>query len=237
LVLIAACGKSTDSVFGGEGNDAGKAVDSRYSFSPQSAVRTCASDADCVIVQTVSNCGLCCGQGAVTRGEGENDYTAALDACRQPGAPAGFQCDLGCGNPRPGCFEGTCVMFVDQTGPAPNKTCQEDAGAGVAGGAPSELGPGPACGAAPVQNAFEDALDPSWTTTEPSAFRIDHTAPINGGASLRIAYRQQDAFFAIPQPNACGIRIAFTVRTKLVASGLNLARIVGTVWLDDLAID
>jgi hypothetical protein len=226
FVVVAACGKSTDSVFSGGGNDAGNAVESRYSYSAQSAVRTCASDADCVIVQAVSNCATCCGQGAVTRGEGDKGYTAVLDACRQPGAPPGSQCDLGCPTPRPGCFEGTCVTFVDQAGPAPSNACPKDAGAGVAGGAPSELGPGPACGATPVQNAFEDALDPSWTTSEPSAFQIDRTAPIDGAASLRIAYRQQDAFFAIAQPDACGIRIAFTMRTKLLVSGLNLARIV-----------
>ena len=76
-----------------------------------------------------------------------------------------------------------------------------------------------------MQTGFEDGLDPAWPSTRPSAFAIDRSAPLAGGASLKIAYRQNDAFFTIAQPNACAIRIAFTIRARLREPGLVIARI------------
>jgi hypothetical protein len=77
-----------------------------------------------------------------------------------------------------------------------------------------------------VQTGFEEGLDSSWRATDPSSFRIDPDEPLAGEASLRISYRQKDAYLTIEQPDACATRIAFTLRTRLLASGVTLARIV-----------
>lgn len=221
LFAIAACSTSSKSsgvVDAGEG-DAG--TPSPYSFSLAGANRTCAADADCVVLEELRNCFRCCWRGAVARGEAQQAYADAAAACREPGAPRSTVCEEGCAAGRAACFEGTCVMLG--TG-ATEPICRTDAGAG--GGDVPDLGPGPSCGARAIRTGFEDGLDPSWTSTDPAAFSVDRSAPISGGASLRIAYRQKDATLVIPQPEACAVRLAFTVRTHLLAPGLTLARFV-----------
>lgn len=217
VAIVAACGTSSLDE-----------LDPEYSYSPKDAVRTCTLDGDCAVVEYIGNCGTCCSRAAVTHGAGDKDYQAALAACRESDAPPSENCAIGCPGAHASCFEGTCVLVQDTLTPDPDpfSLCLQDAGPKVDGGVPSELETGPRCGATVVRNDFENGLDPSWALTEPSALQIDRSAPINGAASLRISYRQEDAFFAIPQPNACAVRLAFTLRTKLMVSGLNLGRIV-----------
>lgn len=224
LLAIAACSTSNKSsdvvptdVDAGEA-DAG--TTSRYSFSPLTADRTCTADADCVILQAIRNCSRCCGHGAVARGEAQQAYADAAAACKEPGAPRSTVCEEGCAAGGAACFEGTCVM-LGSGGTEP--VCRSDAGAP---GAIPELGPGPSCGAQAVRAGFEDGLDPAWTSTDPAAFTVDRSAPISGGASLRMAYRQKDATLVIPQPEACAVRLALTMRTRLTGGSVTLARIV-----------
>ena len=205
------------------GEEGGAAADSRYSFSPQRADRTCTEDADCVVLPALRECYRCCGLGAVARGEAQRAYAAAVEACQEPGAPRSSQCEMGCEAGRAACFERTCVMLPTSRG-ATEPSCGVEEGLGEAGVA--ELGPGPSCGARALRTGFEDGIDPSWTSTDPAAFSVDRSAPLSGAASLRIAYRQKDATLTIPQPDACGLRLAFTVRTRLLTTGLTLARIV-----------
>jgi hypothetical protein len=52
-----------------------------------------------------------------------------------------------------------------------------------------------------ARSGFEEGLDPSWRVTDPTAFRIDRDEPLSGSASLRIGYRQRDAYLTIEQPD------------------------------------
>ena len=135
---------------------------------------------------------------------------------------------MDCGSFRPACYEGTCVMLADADASGQAPACQTGSNT-TDGGAPApapDAGVGPSCGARVVQTGFEEGLDPSWQTTDPSAFRIDRDEPLAGEASLRISYQQNDAYLTIEQPDACATRIAFTLRTRLLATGITLARIV-----------
>ena len=215
----------------GGGSDAG--LDPRFTFSPRDATRTCGHDDDCVILPALHQCSSCCGHVAVARGEAERAYEAVVEACREPGAPDGATCAMYCGSSRPACYEGTCVMLADDdaSGHHPPAACAgngtTDAGASAPNPDPDpDPGVGPSCGARVVQSGFEEGLDPSWPATDPSAFRIDRDEPLAGEASLRISYKQKDAYLTIEQPDACATRIAFTLRTRLLASGITLARIV-----------
>ncbi len=234
LVVMGALHACTGSALpeGGGGGGAGAAggpdggPDSRFTFSPRDAARTCGHDDDCVILPALHNCSSCCGEGAVARGEPERAYAAVVEACRTPGAPDGSMCGMACGSFRPACYEGTCVMFADaNTGGDPPAACSR--GSTTDGGASApDPGAGPSCGARAVQTGFEEGLDPSWRPTDPASFRIDRDEPLAGEASLRISYKQKDAYLTIEQPDACATRIAFTLRTRLLASGVTLARIV-----------
>ncbi|MBX3232122.1 MAG: hypothetical protein KIT84_19595 [Labilithrix sp.] len=223
LLVAAASAAALLACARGGGNDEnGNVVDSSYTFAPAGATRTCAGDADCVVVVAVRECSQCCGYGAIARGEAERAHAAVLEACTQPGAPMGGICGMACAPQRAACFEGTCVMLPEHD--AGGLVCPNAADGGA--GAAPDPGPGPSCGARAVQTGFEDGLDPSWTATDPSAFQIDRAEPLAGGASLRIAYRQKNDYLTIAQPDACAIRVAFTLRTRLLASGLTIARIV-----------
>lgn len=224
MLAFVACTQKSNPVVDDPSPPGGGGTDPRYSFSPQDAPRTCAKAEDCVVLTALRNCMSCCGHGAVARGEAERAYAAAVEACEAPGGPGRGECAMACGAPQASCFEGTCVVLG---GPGAGTTCPSTGTTGTTdGGAPAELGPGPACGATAVQTGFEDGLDPSWTSSDPSAIQIDRTEPLAGGASLKISYRQTNAFLTIAQSNACAVRIAFTVRTRLLASGLTLARII-----------
>lgn len=191
----------------------------RYSFSPQDAVRACTRNEDCVVLPLLKNCASCCFYGAVARGEAERAYAAAVQACTESGA-GNTQCEEGCAqNAQPTCFEGTCVALH---GSGDAQACNLP---NVDAGTPGDVGRPPSCGAIAVQTGFEDGLDPAWASTRPSAFEIDRSAPLAGGASLKITYRQNDAFFTVAQPDVCAIRIAFTIRTRLREAGPVIARI------------
>ena len=227
LGAVLACTQSTDPG-GAGGNEPDAGVDSRFTFSPRDAARACTRDDECVILPALNNCSSCCGEGAVARGEAESAYASVVEACRGPGAPDGAMCAMYCGAFRAACYEGTCVKLADadagDQAPAPECTPGSST---TDGGAPdADPGVGPSCGARVVKTGFEDGLDPSWVATDPSSFRIDHDEPIAGSASLRISYKQNDAHLTIEQPDACATRIAFTLRTRLLASGITLARIV-----------
>ena len=230
--LLACVTGAGGSVFAGPegGADGGPngGLDPRFTFSPRDAERACERDDDCVILPSLANCSSCCGHGAVARGEAERAHAAVVAACGEPDAPPGSVCGMYCGAFRPACFEGTCVRLPDPKagGFPPAPVCASDGGAADGGTAAPEPGPGPSCGARAVATGFEDGIDPSWRATDPAAFRIARDEPLAGAASLRIAYRQKNAYLTIEQPDACAIRIAFTLRTRLVASGLTLARIV-----------
>lgn len=219
--LYACTDKKSSAAFPGD-------ADPRFSFSPYAAARTCAHDDDCVILPSLSNCSSCCGDGAVARGEAERAYATVVDACRGPGAPEGFSCAMACGSNRPACYEGTCIMLPDGDGfgEEPSQACTRDGGATGGGASVPDPGAGPSCGARAVQTGFEDGLDPSWTVTDPTGVRIDRDEPLAGGASLRISYQQKASYVAITQPDACAIRVAFTLRTRMLARGVTLARIV-----------
>lgn len=226
LVVMGALHACTGSALqGGGGPDGGP--DSRFTFSPPDAARACGHDDDCVILPALSNCSSCCGEGAVARGEAERAYAAVVEACRTPGAPDSFTCDMACGSLRPACYEGTCVTFADaNTGGDPAPACRRGSSTTDGGASAPDLGTGPSCGARVVKTGFEEGLDPSWRATDSASFRIDRDEPLAGEASLRVSYKQKDAYLTIEQPDACATRIAFTLRTRLLASGVTLARIV-----------
>ena len=228
LVVMGALHACTGSALpegGGGGPDGGP--DSRFTFSPRDAARACGHDDDCVIVPALRDCSSCCGAGAVARGEAERAYAAVVEACRQPGAPEGYTCAMACGTSRPACYEGTCVMLADaDVGGEPIPACPKGSSTTDGGASAPDPGAGPSCGARVVQTGFEEGLDPSWRATAPDSFRIDRDEPLTGEASLRISYKQNDAYLTIEQPDACATRIAFTLRTRLLASGVTLARIV-----------
>ncbi len=239
LVLgpLLACtgGESTGATFpdgtidGADGGGGGQANDPRYSFSPASASRSCGGDSDCAIVTAVRDCSTCCGQGAVARGDAERAYASVVDACKQSGAPPSSACGLFCGETRAACFEGTCVLLATGNTVIEDPSLSCSAPSSPEAGTPAAVpdpGTGPACGARAVRTGFEDGIDPSWPNSDPASFQIDRAEPIAGGASLRIGYRQQNATLTIAQPDACGVRLAFTVRTHLLASGITLARVV-----------
>ncbi len=118
-------------------------------------------------------------------------------------------------------------MFADANAAGePPPACPKGSSTTDGGASAPEPGAGPSCGARVVQTGFEEGLDPSWRSTDPAAFRIDRDEPLAGEASLRISYKQKDAYLTLEQPDACATRIAFTLRTRLLASGVTLARIV-----------
>jgi hypothetical protein len=184
-------------------------------FDPRTADRSCSADADCVILQAITDCSICgCGT-SVRRGEAERRYEAALAEC-----DVMVQCGIGCID-APACFEGRCVNRGGYTDPP----CPASGTPAV--GTPAPLGAGPGGGATAVSASFDDALDPAWRIVDPSAFHIDRTEPIAGAGSLDIAYRQSDdAAIVFGQPEAKALRVAFTVRTRLLVTGLTLARVV-----------
>jgi hypothetical protein len=211
------------------GDDSAKGVDPRYSFIPGDAPRACARDEDCVAVGSIRNCTSCCPSDVVVaRGEGERARAAILEACRDSDAPKsnGTCITMGCGGGRPACFDRTCVMLSDFNTHATIPACMTRVDPADAGAPAPDPGAGPSCGARAVRTGFEDGLDPSWTVTDPTAFQIDRERALAGAASLRIGYRQKNAYLTIAQPDACGVRIAFTLRTHFIEGGVTLARIV-----------
>lgn len=199
-------------------SDAGATCSRCFSFDPGSYSRACKQDTDCVVLIGISNCNTCCQNAPVARGEAERASEATIEAC---GRAIGG-CTIVCTPGGAICHEGMCIKG-DRTPMYCPAVATPDAGA-TDGGPPLDPGTSTSCAVHGVRTGFEDGLDPSWLVTEPAAVSIDRGQPVSGKTSLLLNYAK-DGYVTIAQPDACAVRLAFTVRAQVSTGGLTLARI------------
>jgi hypothetical protein len=78
-------------------------------FDPAAYSRAFKVDGDCMLVESITDCDVCCGYAGVNRSAAADDYEDVRDACS-----SGTGCPMMCEVPKVSCVDSFCTLSSEQ---------------------------------------------------------------------------------------------------------------------------